>query len=95
LKRGLQGLTALGEKRAGAWREAAHDLRGSVGVLQTVSTNLDRDGAPEACARKSLQVLKRGVHALHELLSDLVDLAALGRRADQLYLRRLCRSDHA
>lgn len=86
LERGLQGLTALGEKRAGAWREAAHDLRGSVGVLQTVSTMLDREGAPEAVRTQSLQVLKRGVHSLHELLSDLVDLARLDAGQDQLYL---------
>jgi signal transduction histidine kinase len=101
LERGLQGLTALGEKRADAWREAAHDLRGSVGVLQTVSTILDRDGAPEAVRAQSLQVLKRGVHALHELLSDLVDLARLDAGQDQLYLdtfdaastlRELCES---
>jgi len=101
LERGLQGLTALEEKRAGAWREAAHDLRGSVGVLQTVSTILDRDGAPEALRAQSLQLLKRGVQSLHELLSDLVDLARLDAGQDQLYLdkfdaaktlRELCES---
>jgi signal transduction histidine kinase len=86
LERGLQGLTALGERRAGAWREAAHDLRGSVGVLQTVSTMLDREDAPEAVRAQSLHVLKRGVHSLHELLSDLVDLARLDAGQDQLYL---------
>jgi signal transduction histidine kinase len=101
LERGLQGLTALGEKRAGAWREAAHDLRGSVGVLQTVSSMLDREGAPEVVRAQSLQMLKRGVHSLHELLSDLVDLARLDAGQDQLYLdtfdaattmRELCES---
>jgi signal transduction histidine kinase len=101
LERGLQGLTALGEKRAGAWREATHDLRGSVGVLKTVSTILDREGAPEAVRSQSLQVLKRGVQSLHELLSDLVDLARLDAGKDQLYLetfdagatlRELCES---
>ena len=101
LERGLQGLTALGEKRAGAWREAAHDLRGSVGVLQTVSTMLDREDAPEAVRAESLQVLKRGVHSLHSLLSDLIDLARLDAGQDQLYLdtydaatmlRELCES---
>jgi len=101
LERGLQGLTALGEKRAGAWREAAHDLRGSVGVLQTVSTILDREAGPEAVRSQSLQVLKRGVQSLHELLSDLVDLARLDAGRDRLYLetfdaaatlRELCES---
>jgi len=34
----------------------------------------------------SLRVLKRGVQSLHELLSDLVDLARLDAGQDQLYL---------
>jgi signal transduction histidine kinase len=101
LERGLQGLTALGVRRADAWREATHDLRGSVGVLKTVSTILDREGAPEAVRSQSLQLLKRGVQSLHELLSDLVDLARLDAGQDQLYLdtfdaaaavRELCES---
>jgi len=101
LERGLQGLTALGEKRADAWREATHDLRGSVGVLQTVSMLLEREGAPEAAHNQSLRVLKRGVQSLHELLTDLVDLARLDAGQDQLYidtfdvalaLRELCES---
>jgi signal transduction histidine kinase len=70
-------------------------------VLKTVSTILERDGAPEAVRIQSLQVLKRGVNALHELLSDLVDLARLDAGQDQLYLdtfdaatllRELCES---
>jgi hypothetical protein len=101
LERGLQGLTVLGVKRADAWREATHDLRGSVGVLQTVSAILDREGAPEAVRSQSLRVLKRGVLSLHELLSNLVDLARLDAGQDQLYLdtfdaaaalRELCES---
>jgi signal transduction histidine kinase len=101
LERGLQGLTALGVRRADAWREATHDLRGSVGVLKTVSTILDREGAPETVRSESLQILKRGVQSLHELLSDLVDLARLDAGQDQLYLetfdaaaavRELCES---
>jgi signal transduction histidine kinase len=101
LERGLQGLTELGVRRADAWREATHDLRGSVGVLKTVSTILDREGAPDAVRSQSLQILKRGVQSLHELLSDLVDLARLDAGQDQLYLetfdaaaavRELCES---
>jgi signal transduction histidine kinase len=101
LERGLQGLTALGLRRADAWREATHDLRGSVGVLQTVSTILEREGAPEAARSQSLRVLKRSVQSLHELLSDLMDLARLDAGQDQLFLdtfdaavalRELCES---
>jgi signal transduction histidine kinase len=86
LERALKGLAALQEQRAGIWREAAHDLRGSVGVLQSASTVLDWEGAPEAVREQSLQVLKRGVQSLHDLLSDLIDLARLDAGHDRLAL---------
>lgn len=86
LERALKGLTELEEQRAGIWREATHDLRGSVGVLKSASTILDREGAPEALRRQSLQVLKRGVQSLHDLLSDLADLARIDAGQDRLSL---------
>jgi signal transduction histidine kinase len=86
LERALKKLASLEQQRAGAWREAAHDLRGSVGVLQSASSVLDRDGAPEAVRHQSLQVLKRGVQSLHELLSDLMDLARIDAGQDHLSL---------
>jgi signal transduction histidine kinase len=97
LERALQALAAIEQQRAGIWREAAHDLRGSVGVLQSASTVLDWDGAPEEVCHQSLQVLKRGVWSLHELLSDLMDLAGQDRLSLQnfdvaLTLRDLCES---
>jgi len=101
LERALKSIAALQEERAGIWREAAHDLRGSVGVLQSASTVLDWQGAPEAVREQSLQVLKRGVQSLHELLSDLVDLARIDAGQDRLALetfdvsatlRHLCES---
>jgi signal transduction histidine kinase len=86
LERALNKLALLEQQRAGAWREAAHDLRGSVGVLQSASSILDRDGAPEIVRHHSLQVLKRGVQSLHELLSDLMDLARIDAGQDHLSL---------
>jgi signal transduction histidine kinase len=86
LELALKALTTLQEQRAGIWREAAHDLRGSVGVLQSASTILDRDGAPDAVRHQSLQVLKRGVKSLHDLLSDLIDLARIDAGQDRLAL---------
>jgi signal transduction histidine kinase len=86
LERALKALAALEEQRAGIWREAAHDLRGSVGVLQSASTVLDWDGAPDAVRDQSLQVLKRGVRTLYELLSDLMDLARIDAGHERLSL---------
>jgi signal transduction histidine kinase len=86
LERALNNLSLLERQRAGAWREAAHDLRGSVGVLQSASSILDRDGAPESMRHHSLQVLKRGVQSLQELLSDLIDLARIDAGQDHLTL---------
>jgi signal transduction histidine kinase len=86
LERALKNLSSLEQQRAGAWREAAHDLRGSVGVLQSASSILDREGAPEAVRHHSLQVLKRGVQSLQELLSDLIDLARIDAGQDHLTL---------
>jgi signal transduction histidine kinase len=87
LERALEALAAIEQQRAGIWREAAHDLRGSVGVLQSASTVLDWDGAPDAMRHQSLQVLKRGVQSLHELLSDLMDLARIDAGHDRLSLQ--------
>ncbi len=86
LERALKKLASIEQQRAAAWREAAHDLRGSVGVLQSASSILDRDGAPETVRDHSLQVLKRGVQSLHELLSDLIDLARIDAGQDHLSL---------
>jgi signal transduction histidine kinase len=70
-------------------------------VLQSASTVLDWEGAPEAVREQSLQVLKRGVQSLHELLCDLIDLARIDAGQDRLALetfdvsatlRHLCES---
>jgi len=77
LEQALSRLQELEQKRAETWREAAHDLRGNLGVVKNVTAGLHREGLAED-ARDQLQaVLKRGVDSLHLLLNDLVDLARL------------------
>src|SRR5688572_25553254 len=101
LQRALESLTSLEQQRAQTWREAAHDLRGNVGVLRTAVALLDsQQTSPEARAQ-SMEVLRRSVHSLHALLADLMNLARLeaGQEIQNIetfdasnVLRELCES---
>ena len=77
LEQALAQINELEQQRALLWREAAHDLRGSLGVVQTAAYGLDKDGMPETTRAKFLLRLKKGVGSLHALLTDLTDLARI------------------
>jgi signal transduction histidine kinase len=77
LEQALAQLTALEKERAEAWREAAHDLRGSVSVISSAAALLNREGIPDPTRTHFSQVLRKGVVSLHDLLSDLMSLARL------------------
>jgi signal transduction histidine kinase len=77
LKHALATLNTLERARAEAWREAAHDLRGSVSVVTGASSVLDRPDLPEPARSRFLGMLQRSVASLHEMLNDLMDLARL------------------
>ncbi len=83
LERALATLNELDRARATAWHEAAHDLRGSVSVVTTASAVLERPGVPEPMREKSLDLVKRGVSSLHEMLNDLMALARLEAGQEQ------------
>lgn len=77
LKRALEAVNALEQQRAKTWREAAHDLRGNVGVLRTAVALLESERASPEARTQSMEVLRRSVHSLHALLSDLINLSRL------------------
>ncbi|MFK2905412.1 HAMP domain-containing histidine kinase [Dyella ginsengisoli] len=77
LKQALATVGVLERARAEAWREAAHDLRGSVTVVKGASSVLDSEDLPEPARSRFLSMLQRGVSSLHEMLNDLMDLARL------------------
>lgn len=85
LERALDDVRELEQQRADLWREAAHDLRGNVGVVSNATAVLARDG-DEARRARFLRVLQRNVGSLHHLLDDVTDLARLqaGREKRQL-----------
>ncbi|MEO7207996.1 MAG: sensor histidine kinase [Steroidobacteraceae bacterium] len=83
LERGLKDLQELERERAGVLREAAHDLRGTVGVITSASTLLSRETASDQARTHLSQVLRRNVASLQELLGELMDLARLEAGKEQ------------
>src|SRR4029077_5117496 len=71
----LQQLQQLERQRAETWREAAHDLRGSVGVISSASTLLAREAQQDPRRASASQALERSVASLRALLTDLIVLA--------------------
>ncbi|HEX2791892.1 MAG TPA: sensor histidine kinase [Steroidobacteraceae bacterium] len=92
LELALNQLQSLDRQRAEVWREAAHDLRGTVGVISNASAILTREAQTDPSRTTISQILQRSVTSLRGLLSDLMDLARL--EAGQEY-RRLRRFDAA
>jgi signal transduction histidine kinase len=77
LQQALTQLQTLERERAERLREAAHDLRSSVGVVRMAAEVLDRSSVSEAARAQMSQALQRGTVSLRDLLSDLMDLARL------------------
>jgi signal transduction histidine kinase len=94
--RELQGalgqLQALERQRAGTWRDAAHDLRGTVGMISSASSVLAAAADDDPGRRAVSQMLQRSVESLRALLTDLLDLARLEAGEEH---RRLSRFDAA
>ena len=77
LEQALTQISELERQRALLWREAAHDLRGNLGVVQNAAFGLNKDGVPDEIRAKFLDRLQKGVGSLHALLTELTDLARL------------------
>jgi signal transduction histidine kinase len=88
----LQELQSLERQRAEAWREAAHDLRGTVGVISNATLILARESDGDPLRHNASQMLQRSVASLRALLNDLIDLARLEAGEER---RRLAEFDAA
>ncbi len=77
LEQALATLNELERARAEAWREAAHDLKGSVTVVKGAASVLEIDDVPEPVRLQFFDRLQKGVSSLHEMLNDLMSLARL------------------
>jgi signal transduction histidine kinase len=86
LEQALARLNELEKARSEVWREAAHDLRGNLGVVRNATELLNLPEVPESTRVKSLEILHRSVDSLHSLLGDMTSLARLeaGREVRQV-----------
>jgi len=77
LEQALETLNDLDRERTKAWREATHDLQGSLSVVSGATSVLDRKNVPEVTRNEFSDLLQRGVASLHDMLNDLMSLARL------------------
>jgi len=82
----LLQLQRLERQRAEGWREAAHDLRGSVGTVANASSALLHEAVDDAQRAVASRVLQRSIDSLRTLLTDMMDLARLEAGQEQLRL---------
>lgn len=77
LEQGLETLRRMEQQRAQLWQEAAHDLRGNLGVVSNATAGLGARHADPAVQERFLRLLGKNVQALHRLLDDVTVLARL------------------
>lgn len=77
LEQALHSLRELEAQRAELWQQAAHDLRGNLGVVVIATAGLTSAQASVHAREKFLGSLDRNVRALHRLLEDVTSLARL------------------
>lgn len=87
LQSGLEHARLLERERGKAWHEAAHDLRGNVGVVTSAAALLTEKDVPEALRTKAVSILQSNVTFLMNLLEDLLALARLEAGREQRNLR--------
>ena len=86
LESALADIHELEQQRADLWRQAAHDLRGNLGVVANATVGLAHGGLREATRDDFVRILMRNVTTLHHLLDDVTSLARLeaGREQRQI-----------
>ncbi|MEO6927743.1 MAG: HAMP domain-containing sensor histidine kinase [Casimicrobiaceae bacterium] len=77
LEHAMQQVQASARQRAEMWQQAAHDLRGNLGVVANATAVLGLQGVPEQARDRFLRVLDRNVTSLASLLEDVTSLARL------------------
>lgn len=77
LEAALGNLRHLERQRAALWQQAAHDLRGNLGVVANVAAGLGYPNLDGARRENFLRLLDRNMRGLYKLLDDITCLARL------------------
>jgi signal transduction histidine kinase len=88
LARALSDERKLQRDRSELWRQAAHDLRGHVGVVMNATTGLSSTAASDAIRERFLSLLQRSTSSLHRMLDDVMNLARLQAGHEQLEVKQ-------
>ena len=83
LETALDEVQRLEEQRAELWRQAAHDLRGNLGVVANATVALTHTSLHESSREDFVRILMRNVTSLHHLLEDVTSLARLQAGQEQ------------
>ena len=73
----LEEVRELERRRTELFRQAAHDLRGNLGIVNNVTTGLTQDAVPVTMRDEFLRLLQRSVLSLNSMLDEVMDLARL------------------
>lgn len=87
LQRAVTEIQSLDRQRAALWHEAAHDLRGNVGLVTSTTSLLTEAGVPDGLRAKAFTLLQSSVDSLQHLLEDLLGLARLEAGREALHVQ--------
>lgn len=87
LQHALEHVHEVERARARLWHEAAHDLRGNVGVVQNAAQVLTRAAREGDQWQRSMRLLRSGLDGLSALLEDLLQLARLEAGREQRHIQ--------
>ncbi len=83
LETALEEIRQLEKQRADLWRQAAHDLRGNLGVVANATVGLSQPDLHDPTRDTFVRILMRNVTSLHHLLNDVTELARLQAGSEQ------------
>lgn len=87
LERTLAEFEAQERRQGETWREAAHDLRGSLGVFRNVAFVLGQETLPDRMRASSVALLQKSALGMQALLEDVLSLARLQAGQDRRAVR--------